>query len=86
MNVQHSVYDGADSRLPPVYLTPAQFCARHNISQATALRWRKAGLGPAWVRMGPRNVSYRLSDCEAYLAGQTFTSTADEAGRIQAPA
>lgn len=86
MNVLHSVHGGGDSRPQPVYLTPAQFCARHNISPATALRWRKAGLGPAWVRMGPRNVSYRLSDCEAWAAGSTFVSHADETARVSASA
>jgi hypothetical protein len=38
--------------------------------------WRRFGTGPAFLKLG-RNIFYRLSDIEAWLAAQRRTSTSD---------
>jgi predicted DNA-binding transcriptional regulator AlpA len=66
------------------YLTPQHFCEIYNIAPRTAERWRVTGDGPKWVRIGPRRVAYRLSDCEAWAASRTFAHRADEIQRAVA--
>ena len=62
-----------------IYLTEKEFCLRYHMSARTAQAWRHSGeAGPKWVRLGLRRVGYRLSDCEAWAAGRTFTSRAAE--------
>jgi len=63
---------------PEVYLTEKEFCLKHNVSPRTAQRWRVTGDGPKWVRLGLRQVRYRVSDCEAWAASRTFDSRAAE--------
>lgn len=43
---------------------------------ATLSRWRYAGKGPRFVKVG-RLVRYKLSDVEAWLSQQERTSTSD---------
>ena len=65
--------------MPDCYLTERDFSDRYNVSPRTAQRWRATGEGgPPFVRLGFRRVGYRLSDCEAWAAGRTFTSRAAE--------
>ena len=65
-----------------IYLTETEFAARYNIRPRTAQRWRSTGIGgPKYVRTGLRRVAYRLSDCEAWAAAQTFKHHADEFSR-----
>ena len=40
-------------------------------SPRTVEAWRIRGTGPRVTRVGPRMVRYRLSDINAWLAGQT---------------
>lgn len=61
------------------YLTETEFCDRYHVRPRTAQSWRANGLGPAYVRIGPRRIAYRLSDCEAWAAGRTFKNFAAEA-------
>jgi len=62
-----------------VYLTEVEFAARFNLSRRTVQRWRSSGEGgPPFVRLGFRRIGYRLSDCEAWAAGLTFKSRAEE--------
>ena len=61
-----------------VYLTEKEFCEKHSLSPRTAQRWRVTGHGPKWVRLGLRQVRYRVSDCEAWAASQTYQSRAAE--------
>lgn len=62
-----------------VYLTEVEFADRYKLSRRTVQRWRYTGDGgPAWVRLGFRRIGYRLSDCEAWAAGHTFSSRAHE--------
>ena|GEM_PF-2057344 len=68
-----------------IYLTERDFSARYHIAQRTAQRWRTTGEGPRWVRLGPRRVAYRVSDCEQWAAERTFAHRAAEAtGRVAA--
>lgn len=46
-------------------------------SEAWAERSRWDGSGPPYVKIG-KSVMYRVTDVEAWLAGQTRTSTSDE--------
>jgi hypothetical protein len=55
------------------------------IPPRTTQRWRASGDGPRFVRLGPRRVVYRITDIEAWLAGRTYASIADETARRRAP-
>jgi predicted DNA-binding transcriptional regulator AlpA len=48
-------------------LTEKELCAWFRIGQATACRWRYSGVGPPWVRLGPRRLGYRKSEAERWL-------------------
>ncbi len=62
-----------------IYLTEQEFSTRYHVSRRTAQRWRQTGEGgPPFVRLGMVRIAYRLSDCEAWAAGRTFTSRAAE--------
>jgi predicted DNA-binding transcriptional regulator AlpA len=61
-----------------IYLTEGEFAERYHLGRRTVQRWRVTGDGPAWVRLGPRRVLYRLSDIEAWTAAQTYRHRADE--------
>ena len=60
------------------YLSEAEFCARYKVKPRTVQRWRTTGDGPAFCRLGPRRIAYRISDCERWAAGRTFAHRADE--------
>ena len=64
-----------------VYLSEREFTERYRITKRTAQRWRTTGDGPAFIRLGPRRVAYRLSDCEAWAAARTYAHRADEVAR-----
>lgn len=67
------------------YLSERDFCTRYDVRPRTAQRWRVTGDGPPFVRVGPRRVLYRLTDCEAWAQSRTFASRAAElAQRIAA--
>ena len=38
-----------------------------NKSQPTLEVWRSKGVGPKWVKLGPRAVGYRVGDIRAYV-------------------
>ncbi len=63
---------------PEIYLTEDEFAVRYRLGRRTAQRWRQSGEGPAWVRLGPRRVVYRLADCEAWAASRTYPHRAAE--------
>jgi predicted DNA-binding transcriptional regulator AlpA len=60
------------------YLDEKSFCERFHVSRRTAQRWRVTGEGPPFVRIGPRRLLYRLADCEAWAAAQTYLHRAAE--------
>jgi predicted DNA-binding transcriptional regulator AlpA len=60
------------------YLDEKSFSERFHVSRRTAQRWRVTGDGPPFVRLGPRRLVYRLKDCEAWAAAQTYLHRAAE--------
>lgn len=56
----------------PAYLTEAQFCARYQVPPRTAARWRKEGLGPPFVRFGPKQIRYPFVGTEAWIQARTY--------------
>jgi len=69
---------------PSEYLDPRAVAARYHVSGRTLERWRASGDGPAFVRVGPRRVLYRLSDCEGWAADRTYAHRAAEIARRSA--
>jgi len=60
------------------YLTQRAVAARFHLSERTLERWRGTGDGPAFVRIGPRRIVYRLADVEAWAAARTYAHRAAE--------
>lgn len=56
------------------FLNQVHLARRWHISPRTLERWRWAGEGPAYVKIGGR-VVYRLDDVEAYENGRRCEST-----------
>lgn len=56
------------------HLNQVELAARLKISPRTLERWRWAGEGPAFLKIGGR-VVYRLEDIEAYENGRRCEST-----------
>lgn len=61
------------------FLTDAQLCGLLHVDGRTTLRWRNAGGGPPFVRVGDRRVLYRRRDVETWIARRTFAHRAAEA-------
>src|SRR5512144_2177480 len=62
--------------MTPPYLTQVELAARWRISPRTLERWRWAGEGLPFTKVGGR-VLYSLSDIETYEAAQTRCVTGD---------
>jgi predicted DNA-binding transcriptional regulator AlpA len=45
-------------------------------SYKTLQAWRNAGIGPAWVKLGPRRIAYTLADIQAWLAANRQSNVA----------
>ncbi len=69
-----------------LYLTELEVALRYGASKRSLARWRTTGDGPRFVRIGPRRIAYRLSDCEKWAADRTFAHRADEVSRDHAEA
>ncbi len=63
---------------PEDYLTDAQLCLMVNVTPRTTNQWRRDGVGPAYVRVGPRRILYRRRDVETWLSSRTFRHRAAE--------
>jgi hypothetical protein len=57
------------------HLTQCDLARRWGLSPRSLERWRWAGVGPCFLKVGGR-VVYRLTDIEAYEAERLRTSTA----------
>lgn len=55
---------------PEQYVTERHAAALLGLSVATLSRYRAAGIGPAWARLGGRSVRYRRADVVAWARGQ----------------
>ena len=53
-------------------LTTPELAARWNVTVRTLELYRRSGEGPAFVRLGPRNVYYPMSDVLAYEEANTM--------------
>lgn len=86
-NTRDALLASAAIPVPPhdEVLTEAQFAEENNFSTRTAQRWREQGIGPEFIRIGPRRIGYRRSAIERWRDGRTFRSLADEAARTSAP-
>jgi hypothetical protein len=56
----------------PAHLSQVQLARRWHLSPRTLERWRSAGRGPAFLKLGGRIV-YRLDDVEAFERAQLRT-------------
>jgi predicted DNA-binding transcriptional regulator AlpA len=66
------------------YLTEREFCELYQVPARTVVRWRKEGGGPAFVRLGPRHIRYRLADTEAWALARTYSDRRAEQQAQQA--
>lgn len=62
-------------------LTPEAVAARLHVVRRTLQRWRASGLGPAYVRLGPRRIAYSRDALEAWVDTCSYQSNAAEATR-----
>ena len=60
--------------MTPPYLTQVELAVRWRISPRTLERWRWAGEGPRFIKIGGR-VVYRIADIEAFEQQQLRTRT-----------
>ena len=59
------------AKVPPttgLYSTPRQFGAEIGVSEVTLSQWRRAGKGPAYLRIAANKVRYARADIETWLA------------------
>lgn len=78
-NTQHVGLHG--TALAREYLTQSEVSKRYKLSEHTIERWRLIGEGSPFIRVGPRRILYRLTDCEAWLAEHTHADRAAELAR-----
>lgn len=55
----------------PRLLSVKDICDLLKTTAPTIWRWRKAGIFPAPLRVGPRRVFWRLEDVQTFLCKQT---------------
>jgi|GEM_PF-1737977 hypothetical protein len=72
--------------LAPDLLSEDDLASYYRIPPRTAQRWRRSGVGPAYVRLGARRIAYRRADVEQWLRERTYRSYADELASAVAPA
>ena len=60
--------------MPPIHLNQIELANRWKISPRTLERWRWAGQGPTFVKLGGR-VVYQLDAVETYERGRVCQST-----------
>lgn len=60
------------------FLTPKEVADRLRIKTTTLQAMRSRGGGPAFIKVGHRNVLYNLADVEAWEAKRKFNNTAEE--------
>lgn len=50
--------------------SPKELAQLLGVSVDTLAKWRTAGEGPPWTRVGPKVIRYNAKDVEAYLASR----------------
>ena len=48
------------------------------LSERTLERWRVAGIGPRFVRLGRRSIRYPQQNVDAYVAARVVASTSEK--------
>lgn len=66
--------------MPNDTATAKEVAAYLHTSEAGLAQMRYRGIGPKFVKVGPRKVIYRWSDVQAYLDENTCTRTDDPRG------
>jgi hypothetical protein len=59
------------------YISPAQVSVIFGVSIQQLERWRRAGNGPAFVKLTPRSVVYSLAGVKEYFASRTVRTSAE---------
>jgi predicted DNA-binding transcriptional regulator AlpA len=57
-------------------MTQREAALAMQLSERTLERWRVAGDGPKFIRLG-RSIRYRLTDIEAHIASRAVSSTSE---------
>lgn len=60
-------------------IDPPELGKRLGKSTAALANWRYQGLGPRFIKLGPKAVRYRVRDVEAWLDEQTRQQTGSAA-------
>lgn len=47
------------------------------VAYSTLCKWRCGGLGPRFVRIGPRRIGYLIEELDRWLASRVRLSTSD---------
>ena len=55
-------------------MTPHEVAERLRIRVELLYKWKHAGRGPRWIKLGGRYLRYRSSDVEAWLEHEAQTS------------
>jgi hypothetical protein len=60
----------------PEFLEPADVAERIGVSPKTLALWRQQGIGPGWIKCGPRLVRYPGHSLASWIEANKRTSTA----------
>lgn len=58
----------------PDLLTVAELMQKARVSKSTTVRWRRNGIGPKPIKVGPRAIRYSAREVDAFL-GLSKSST-----------
>ena len=58
-------------------LSTKQVSVMLGVSEGTLRWWRTTGIGPHWIRVGPRLVRYDPEELELFLRGRVDAGFAD---------
>jgi hypothetical protein len=76
MSLEHSPERGAPAFKHRRLFDPEETSAYLRIAKQTLAKWRSAGGGPRFVRIGGR-IFYDVADLDAFIAARKFQSTAE---------
>ncbi len=62
---------------PDAVLTTSMLAGQWNMSPRTLEGWRVRGIGPPFVRLGPKNVGYIWACAKKWLEAQQVNSTSE---------